>query len=155
MRTQALRMVVFGISGKAVSGQISYLKVVCWCRSPRISPSAVSMSPSETSVLDQADPLREEDSDIFATATPRKRSPGSTTSSAAASTPASVSAPAAPAAAPEVDREGGAAAAAPSARSAAVAGDAAAPAEPAGTSGLYDILCAGQTCKGMILNNGF
>lgn len=60
------------------------------------------MSPSETSVLDQADPLREEDSDLFGATsgpTPRKPSPGSATSSAAASTPASVSAPAAPAAA--------------------------------------------------------
>jgi len=60
------------------------------------------MSPSENSVLDQADPLREEDSDLFGAAagpTPRKPSPGSATSSAAASTPASASVPAAPAAA--------------------------------------------------------
>ncbi|DBA86079.1 hypothetical protein WJX77_004980 [Trebouxia sp. C0004] len=76
-------------------------------RSPRISPSAISMSPSETSVLDHVDPLREEDSDLFGAAagpTPRKPSPGSATSSAAASTPASVSAPTAPAAA-AADRE--------------------------------------------------
>ncbi|KAL3159495.1 hypothetical protein ABBQ38_009913 [Trebouxia sp. C0009 RCD-2024] len=111
-------------------------KKAAQARSPRISPSAVSMSPSETSVLDQADPLREEDSDLFAAATPRRKSPVSPTSSAAASTPASVSAPAAPAAAPEADREAGVAAAAPSARPSAVAGDAAAaPAEPTGTSG--------------------
>lgn len=52
------------------------------CRSPRISPSAISMSTSETS-------LREEDSDIFAAAgTPSKQSPGSG-SPAAAFTPTS------------------------------------------------------------------
>ena len=107
-------------------------------RSPRISPSAVSMSLSETSMLDQADPLREEDSDLFAAATPRKVSPGSTTSSAAAETPVSVSAPAAPAAAPATDTEAGAAAAGagPSARATAAAGDpTAARAEPVGSTG--------------------
>ena len=97
------------------------------------------MSPSETSMLDQADPLREEDSDLFAAATPRKVSPGSTTSSAAPETPVSVSAPAAPAPAPALDTEAAAAAAAaagPSVRSSAAAGDpTAARAEPAGSSG--------------------
>ena len=99
------------------------------------------MSPSETSMLDQADPLREEDSDLFAAATPRKVSPGSTTSSAAPETPVSVNAPAAPAPAPALETEAGAAAAAaagagPSVRSSAAGGDpTAARAEPAGSSG--------------------
>ncbi len=96
------------------------------------------MSPSETSVLDQADPLREEDSDLFGAAavpTPRKPSPGSATSSAAASTPASVSAPAAPAAA-AADREAsaGAGAAETSGSAAAAIGGAVRP-DAAGTSG--------------------
>lgn len=107
-------------------------------RSPRISPSAISMSPSEASVLDQADPLREEDSDLFGAAagpTPRKPSPGSATSSAAASTPASVSAPAAPAAA-AADREASADAAETSGGSANAASAAAAVRpDSAGTSG--------------------
>ena len=96
------------------------------------------MSPSEASVLDQADPLREEDSDLFGAAagpTPRKPSPGSATSSAAASTPASVSAPAAPAAA-AADREASADAAETSGGSANAASAAAAVRpDSAGTSG--------------------
>jgi hypothetical protein len=93
------------------------------------------MSPSETSVLDQADPLREEDSDLFGAAagpTPRKPSPGSATSSAAASTRASVSAPAAPAAA-AADREASAGAAETSGGGAAASG--AVRPDSAGTSG--------------------
>lgn len=91
-------------------------------------------------MLDQADPLREEDSDLFAAATPRKVSPGSTTSSPAAETPVSVSAPAAAAAAaPSAETEAGAAAgggAAPSASTSAGVGDpTAARAQPAGSSG--------------------
>ena len=95
------------------------------------------MSPSENSVLDQIDPLREEDSDLFAAATPRKRSPGSATSSAAASTPVSVTTSAAPVAA---DRDAAAAAApaaaVPSVQPATGAADAvAARSESAGTPG--------------------
>ena len=109
-----------------------------FCRSPRISPSAVSISPSESSVLDQAEPPREEDSDLFASATPVKRSPGSATSSAAASTPASVSAPAAQAAAPASDQDKPAASAAPTNDSSA------ARSQPASTSGLHPAMTRTQ-----------
>ncbi len=119
-------------------------------RSPRISPSAISMSPSETSVLDQADPLREEDSDLFGATsgpTPRKPSPGSATSSAAASTPASVSAPAAPAGA-AADREASAGAAETSGGSTNAAAAAAVRPDSAGLSGILanDTLVAVWGC---------
>lgn len=109
-------------------------------------------------MLDQTDPLREEDSDLFGAAagpTPRKPSPGSATSSAAASTPASGSVPAAPAAA-VADREASAGAADTSgggANAAAAAG--AVRPDSAGTSGILatGTLVAARGCTSSALNN--
>ena len=125
---------------------LGYMEGYIWImlpRSPRISPSAISMSPSETSVLDQADPLREEDSDLFpAMATPSKRSPGSVASPAAVSTSVAAAIPAAPAS----DRE----AAADTPASIAAAGAAEAlPDEPASTSGISHMNQGADVCHRM------